>query len=334
MEMLRLLKLDGHRLMLEANDVREHRIAVGSIIAEVMEAYTTASAALTSGNLADMPSDVANSLADWESRQAPCDRKVLPDETVKFWQLSGRVVPWSERLDSWYHLLIEALKDFLASGEDWRPSNWDISMLPTDVDTSSPDFIANKLLVKELLPRFVVDYLLRQIHNKDKPTLEAPNETRDQQVMHGLNENIGLVSGQNHAGIHDKGDQDAAQNNKLVLSQNKPGGQEDRSKQLMDDLNGNIRQNQPPTIAHQDSGRTQAWNNLKGDGKSGSQTAGHQEGETKDERVTMKLTRRVTVETGFTVNMIVCTTASVTLCIMLLVYAYAVLILRRVAYPS
>eukprot|EP00922_Rhytidocystis_sp_ex-Travisia-forbesii_P000866 GHVS01001250.1.p1 GENE.GHVS01001250.1~~GHVS01001250.1.p1 ORF type:complete len:360 (+),score=35.13 GHVS01001250.1:319-1398(+) len=69
------------------------------------------------------------SMEDLEALVYPTG-KVYPEDTFRFLQNTFGLQPNSKLFDTWFHLFIEALKDFLISGNRWTDSNWTMTTLP------------------------------------------------------------------------------------------------------------------------------------------------------------------------------------------------------------
>eukprot|EP00922_Rhytidocystis_sp_ex-Travisia-forbesii_P045713 GHVS01068204.1.p1 GENE.GHVS01068204.1~~GHVS01068204.1.p1 ORF type:complete len:687 (-),score=63.73 GHVS01068204.1:1823-3727(-) len=134
--------------------------------------YKRSMEALKRGNREDLPREVAAFLNEWTVEWFPLPHgRVYYDESRFYPQMVLDIRPTSKLFDTWYRLFIEALKDAFASIENWHSSNWDFTTLPDSVDKSNPHFIANKDLEGVLLPRFMVDFCLRQIKSRAPHTV-------------------------------------------------------------------------------------------------------------------------------------------------------------------
>eukprot|EP00922_Rhytidocystis_sp_ex-Travisia-forbesii_P000870 GHVS01001254.1.p1 GENE.GHVS01001254.1~~GHVS01001254.1.p1 ORF type:complete len:441 (+),score=67.55 GHVS01001254.1:1439-2761(+) len=178
-EMLKIARSKGYlHCVLPTKDVLEDRKRFGKQIGELLDAIKPDIEQLRKDG--SMTERVEYCLEEGVGSTLQCPTlKVYPEDTFRFLQNTFGLQPNSKLFDTWFHLFIEALKDFLISGNRWTDSNWTMTTLPDSVDRSTASFVANKELDGQLLPTLSVDYWTRRIADEvEAPTEAAPEETK------------------------------------------------------------------------------------------------------------------------------------------------------------
>eukprot|EP00922_Rhytidocystis_sp_ex-Travisia-forbesii_P046882 GHVS01069870.1.p1 GENE.GHVS01069870.1~~GHVS01069870.1.p1 ORF type:complete len:768 (-),score=99.24 GHVS01069870.1:327-2492(-) len=164
-EMVRIVRKRGYELGTSVRDCLEGRRELADQWEASVQEYSEAIQAFERGE----PEDVPDGL-EWSGRSSSTDKdKMFPTETFDFLQMALAVRPTSPLFDTWYHLCIEALKEFFASGKEWDKAQWKMEKLSEKAVKASPHFVANKSLRNMPMPRLVADYWLRLTQDKVKP---------------------------------------------------------------------------------------------------------------------------------------------------------------------
>eukprot|EP00922_Rhytidocystis_sp_ex-Travisia-forbesii_P046889 GHVS01069881.1.p1 GENE.GHVS01069881.1~~GHVS01069881.1.p1 ORF type:complete len:785 (-),score=104.56 GHVS01069881.1:172-2388(-) len=168
-EMVRIVRHRGYELGKFATECVEGSRALADECEASAQQCREAIQALERGEPENVPQKVATALKEWSFEFAMPANKMFPTETFDFLQMALAVIPTSAIFDSWYHLCIEALKEFFASGKEWDKAQWNMELLSGEAIKTSPHFLANKSLRNMPMPRLVADYWLRLTQDKVEP---------------------------------------------------------------------------------------------------------------------------------------------------------------------